>query len=271
MHPALLAAAGIGILVAQSALPGGASWMLRGLAIAVAVLCLVAALGAWASRRRASALPLPDGPLRHIDPASAASHAGGISLSLQRLHEFHPWLATGDAGRYPEDAAFCADLGRETALRLLQEHLACGDCRGAVVAGIGPSGLIIAAYSDDFDACVFLYALPELAERLIRRHRLQRGTRLVVCNTFTPPGDGRSLQEDIRIGERADASPWVGVWPLVVDFLSEDAQRIRALHEGIGGDEWARVEELAAAAQPDGIRLRRIEPLRCLHAGVRID
>lgn len=244
-------------------------WFLHVLLGLIAAYCTLLGIAVLRSGPRHGTLPLPDGRMRYLDERSAASHAGGTKLSLARLVEFHPWLASGDE-RHREDRALFDSLviPREDGLRRLQEHLARGDCRGAVVAAITDTTIIVAAYSDDFDACVFLVGGGDAARRLTARHRLQRGSRLITCNTFIPPHPGATLQADIIVGHRAGDSPWMGVWPMIVDFLTDDHQRLAELHAGISEDEWNRVAELAFAEYPDGLKVRLLEPFFSLHTGV---
>ena len=219
-----------------------------------------------------ASLPLPSGPMRTLNERSRASHPGAATLSLERLALFHPYLATGDATAHPEDAAFFATLGRESGLRALTEHLAYGDCRAAVVAAVTPDLLLIAAYSDDFDACVFLLAGPATTHALSRQHHLVCGSRLITCNTYLPPSDDHHhrIQDDIAVGRLATGCPWSGVWPVIVDFLTDDERRLSALHAGISSREWNRATELAFADHPGGLTARLIEPFRSNQAGRKL-
>jgi hypothetical protein len=195
-----------------------------------------------------------------LDNNTYATNPGSITLSLDRLALFHPYLATGDAKQYPDDAQFFSGMPRDKALTYLQEHLQGGDCRGALVVGVKEQMLLVAAYNDDFDACVFLVITGDEANSLVKRHALSKGSRLIAVNTFHQMKPDGKIQGDIVVGGMSTACPWSGVWPLVADFLCDDIELINQRKTSIGEDEWKRIEGLASMDYPGGIKIRSMLP-----------
>lgn len=207
-----------------------------------------------------------------IAPGSTATNPGRLSVSMELLKTFHPFLATGDATAFPEDAKAWAHIDRDIALLSLREHVEYGDCRGALVVEAREDFVVVAAYSDDLDACVFLTAIGETAKTLFHRHALRPGTRLICANTYMSVAaedipaaalQGHSeadadalmnlfekrrrelLQRDIVLGDAATPSPFYGFWPIIVDFISEDHERLDQLRSSISLKEWQRIGLLA--------------------------
>jgi hypothetical protein len=251
----LLALSGIGLLLPEPAAP---------------------AIPASELLKRKPALrpvPAPTAPPGSTGPrevTSAASNPGCLTLSMDALQHFHPYLVSGNAEAHPEDAKFFAGMERDWALWRIKELLARGDSRPAIVSGVSDKILIIGAYSDDFDACVFLVAVGEDARRLTRKHGLQRGSRLIAVNNFMDPKPDGSIQADIHIGENAESPIWSGVWPVIGDFVSDDHDQLAALKANISDEQWQRASDLAFASYEGGLRIRGVAPFRSMFEGKTI-
>jgi hypothetical protein len=199
-------------------------------------------------------------------PNAWAANRGEIVLSLDRLAVFHPFLVSGNAELYPEDARLCAARDRDKVLRSLKEHLLDGGSHGAVVVECAGSAFTVAAYSDVFDACVYLTCSGPAAKILISRHRLKPGTRLITINTYTQPKSrGEPRQSDIVPGERAQPVACIAVWPIIADFLTDEHATLKEKHASITQDEWTRI---ASLAQPGKFPSRNLAPLLSGQAGL---
>lgn len=152
-----------------------------------------------------------------------ASDPGGVTLDPQRLRRLAPGLF-GLAGLLP---------GRLLQKKILEAHMWNGDSRAAVVVSMRP--LLVAAYSDDFDAVAVLRFDP----RSIDVH-LQEGTRLLTVNTYLR---GNSYARDIAQGPRSSGA-WANFHPVIADFVAADLGRVERGKAAIGEPEWQRTWEL---------------------------
>ena len=166
---------------------------------------------------------------------STASNPGFFTLSDARLAALQPELVPGiSLRRLAWQAAGLVAPGFD--LGEVRERLAValrdGDCRAAVVVSDRP--LRVAAYSDEFDAVVLL-AFPD---RLADEHGLTVGSRLVAVLNYE-----RTTHRDITPGP-ASTGTFGGVWPLVAEFLTDDAAKLDAVRRRIPEEEWQRAESL---------------------------
>ena len=167
--------------------------------------------------------------MKYLDNHSFASNPGGVKLSLARLGEMEPLLASAPP-------AILSDESRNRWVGLLTEHLLYGDTRAAVVVATDP--LLVAAYSDDMDAVVIL----QFPQWLVQEHRLTVGSRLAAVNTFP----ARPLGTDIVRGPDAQQK-WRNVYPIMSDFVTDDQDRLRQLKASIGEEEWEHCRALGQA------------------------
>ena len=181
---------------------------------------------------------------RYMDNTSAASDPGGITIDPARLRRLSPSLfGVGGLFRGPRRAA-------------LQEYLWNGDSRAAVVMRLEP--LLVASYSDDFDAVVMLRF-----DRPPTDLHLAVGTRLLAVNTFRPGG---VVAGDIVRGPLATQG-WANVHPIIADFVCANPDRVERRKAMIGEDEWQRTWQLGQqhlATRPhlarDGAPHRSVKP-----------
>ena len=267
----------------------GSPWILGSLGVAAVVYFLMPDLNPWlripillicaifllvglglvlSGRRRMQAdlrtIPPRDQPdaLQTLIPNAWAANRGEVVLSLDRLAVFHPFLVSGKAELYPEDARLFTANDRDQILRSLKEHLLDGDCHGAMIVDCADSGFTVAAYSDVFDACVFLTCSGPAAKALISRHRLKPGAKLITINTYTQPKSrGEPLQSDIVPGERSQKAACIAVWPVIADFLTDDQPLLKEKHASIAQDEWTRIAQLAQPGKNPGRPCRNLAPL----------
>ncbi|GDY14844.1 hypothetical protein LBMAG53_37220 [Planctomycetota bacterium] len=195
-------------------------------------------------------------------PNSWSANRGEIVLSLDRLAVFHPFLVSGKADQHPADARLFAAGDRDKILRSLKEHLLDGGSHGAMVADCADSAFTVAAYSEVFDACVFLAWSGPTAKTLISRHRLKPGARLITINTYTQPTSRtEQRQSDIVPGERSQKGTCIAVWPIIADFLTDDQPTLKEKHASITPDEWARIAQLVQLFQARPLASRPVRSL----------
>lgn len=163
---------------------------------------------------------------------STASNPGFFDLSHEKLARLHPELLPGGGIWYwlSHWSANPQDVVKEIAYCLHE-----GDCRAAIVVSLSP--LLIAAYSDEFDAVVMLRFSPRLAAV----YDLSVGRRLITVNNYEQSLVSR--QTDFRRGEQATGQ-FTGVYPLIAEFFTDDTERIAEIKRKISEEEWQRVHEL---------------------------
>jgi len=170
---------------------------------------------------------------RTLDDTTRASDPGGLTLSHERMREFHPDLY--------EKAPFLVVFHRETKDQRFwharhEEHLRHGDSRAAVVVSIAP--LLVAAYTDELD-CVALLKFPI---PLVERYRLRVGTRLLTVNLYSR---GDDVAADLIEGPQT-LGRYVNFTPMIADFVSDDVALIAARKTWIPESEWLRTEQLGS-------------------------
>jgi predicted Zn-dependent protease len=189
-----------------------------------------------------------------VSQRGRASHPGRVRLSRERLKAFHPELFSCwewrlhllfAAQRYP-DKRQGFWVGR------IARHLRRGDSRAAVVVRSAPD-VIVAAYTDELD-CV---ALLEFDQSEVTRRKLKEGDRLLCVNAY---GSGEAYEPDLAPGP-ARREHYNNFTPLIADFLTEDAERVRLRKEEISLDEWERVWRLGRYALAAGQTVRYGRPL----------
>ncbi len=163
--------------------------------------------------------------------ANSASNRADLSLGDQRLRRFHP-EACGISG-------LLWSVRKRVKVRwFLAECLKYGDARAAVVWSRRP--LLVAVYSDEFDAILMLRFPTRVEEEL----RFDEGQRLLGVNAYAR---GTGIAPDIRVGQHASFNgPWTNFVPIVAEVFSDDQDRVRMLHRTIPEPEWARCGDLAA-------------------------
>ena len=159
----------------------------------------------------------------YMSDEARASNPGGVTLDPARLRRIAPELY-GVGGLLP---------GRLLSKKVLQAHLWNGDSRAAVVLGRSP--LLVAAYSDDFDAVVVL----RFDQRLLDVH-VQEGDRLLTINTYRR---GAAVARDIVQGPYSSHS-WSNFHPVIADFVATDRGRVERRKATITEPEWARAWQL---------------------------
>jgi hypothetical protein len=167
---------------------------------------------------------------------SNASNPGWFALSDEKLKQLHPELYPGGGVWYWMERHY------GTPERIRSEIAWClqqGDCRAAVVVSLEP--LLVAAYSDEFDAVVVL----RFPSRLAACHDLSHGTRLITVSNYER---SISRQTDFRLGPQATKS-WTGFYPLIAEFLTDDREAIARVRGQIHEDEWTRTEKLGNEAR----------------------
>jgi len=163
---------------------------------------------------------------------STASNPGFFDLSHEKLARLHPELLPGGGIWYwlSHWSANPQDNVKEIAYCLHE-----GDCRAAIVVSLSP--LLIAAYSDEFDAVVLL----RFASRLAAVYDLAVGQRLITVNNYEQSLVSR--QTDFRRGELSTGQ-FTGFYPLIAEFLTDDTERIAEIKRKISEAEWQRASQL---------------------------
>lgn len=166
---------------------------------------------------------------RTLDDLTAADNPAAIPLSWPRLLRLEPGLKVSAwrrrIGRIPADHQFWADR--------LPEHLALGDAGAAMVICLRP--MLVAVHSAELGAAVVL-GFPDW---LIKEHGLVYGSRLVGVNLYDDEGEPA---RDLGAAGEVGSARWLNIFPLVADFLTDDAAALRERAESIPERDWYRVE-----------------------------
>jgi hypothetical protein len=178
----------------------------------------------------------PIRPFADTGVNGAASEPGNVRLSRQKLLEFYPDFFSPTAV-FKRVAVFLFD-NNVLGPRGIATHLLRGDSRAAVVMSTQP--LLIAAFSDEFDAVVML----RFDEALRSRYSLQVGDRLLTINTYTRVG--KKPARDIILGPRTTGT-FRNFTPLIAEFLSDDLGRIQYRKASIENEEWRRTQQFGEA------------------------
>jgi hypothetical protein len=161
---------------------------------------------------------------RYHDDSTVASNPGKVTLSLEKYEAFRR--------REPLVRRFTLLL--DGAKVRIAEHLQLGDARAAVVVADDP--VLVAAYTDELD-CVAMLKFPSfVAEQL----HLRPGTRLLTINTYAV---GLFVARDLQPGPLR-YKRYNNFYPIVAEFLSDDADRIARKKDRIKEDEWTRCEDM---------------------------
>jgi len=172
----------------------------------------------------------------YMSNEALASDPGGIQLDPVRLRRIAPDLF-GLGGLLP---------GRVLSKKVLEAHLWNGDSRAAVVLGRSP--LLVAAYSDEFDAVVVL----RFDQRLVDVH-VEQGDRLLTVNTYRR---GAAVARDIAQGPYSSHA-YANFHPVIADFVAADRLRVERRKAAIAEPEWARAWQLGQqhlATRPGAFR-----------------
>jgi len=195
-----------------------------------------------------------------LDVLSTASNPAGLSLSMKKLRGLEPWMfGTRHVLRRIGGSLIGLVFVDAVDAEDLSEHLAAGDARAAVVLSTTP--LLVAAYSDDLD-CV---AMLRFGGDFVERYRLGVGDQLLTVNTYY---DEFTTHGDLMFGPNR-AAEWSGFFPVIADFLSDDAEQIEQRKREIDQHEWQRCRELGEAylAQRPGVSRGGRPRLSCRPAG----
>jgi hypothetical protein len=110
------------------------------------------------------------------------------------------------------------------------DHLSSGDSRAAVVVSRAP--LLVAAYTDELDCIAMLQFPAELG----LKYDLHVRDRLLTVNRYASEG---SLATDLEHGPLSYMR-FSNFQPVIADFLTDDADRLRQRKSRINEDEWIR-------------------------------
>lgn len=134
--------------------------------------------------------------LKHHSLTHFASDPGLLRVSLPRLYKLDPSLDPGYHTEYGIKqmfpVRFISQWRRKRLIEEIQEHLAVGDSRAAVVMSVKP--ILVAAYSDELDGVVIL----KFPCWLAKEHDLRVGDRLLTVNTYMQI----SMASDVHLGPR---------------------------------------------------------------------
>jgi hypothetical protein len=121
------------------------------------------------------------------------------------------------------------------------EHMHLGASEPAMVVSRVP--LIVAAHAGDLDAAVLL----RFPASFVPRYGLGVGTRLLVVNTYQEVRGTQNADPwyAVDLIPGPDRHQWQNAFPLVAEFLSDDAERIERRKREIPEEEWRRLDENA--------------------------
>ncbi len=93
---------------------------------------------------------------------------------------------------------------------------------------------------------------------LVKEHHLETGAKLVAVNTFVRD---RPVGTDIVRGPKA-LHDYKNVFPIIVDFVTDDQDRVRQIKVAISDEEWRHCLELGQAYRKQfPSRIRNGSPL----------
>jgi hypothetical protein len=200
-----------------------------------------------------------------IGNSSYATRPGGITLCEERLREWVPELYTGER---PSGILARVGLGKEqsrTWIDRIAQHVEHGDAQPALVVRVEP--LVIAAHTDELDTVVLLASDADHTRRLIDRHGLQIGSRLLAVNMY---GDSKG-QTDIIEGPKA-RGVYSAFTPVIADFLTADRDQLALRKSRISDAEYADVQRKADAyIAAKGLTARLNHPILSALPGTRLD
>lgn len=192
------------------------------------------------------------------DDSSGPSDPSGLTLSREKARLLEPWMfGAGGVLRKAVGTLIIVDPYALIDAKLLEEHLAFGDSRAAVVVSTAP--VLAAAYSDDLD-CVAMLRFPRY---FARRYQLSVGSKLLTVNTYYRQF---TKHADLVFGPN-HTGEWTGFFPLIAEFLSDDDRCIEDRKQEIDETEWQRCRELGDAYlfERPGVA-RNGRPRRCHEA-----
>ena len=174
------------------------------------------------------------------DDSTRASDSQPIGISDTKLRRLAPELF-GWRGWFFKQKWGPQQLNAREMRKLLSEHMSFGDTRAALVARVDP--LVVAAYTDEQDAVLLLRFPQWLAEE----YGLKPGMKLLTANTY---GRGNKLMPDIRLGPKSTGR-WMNFYPIIAEFVSDDAEVIERRKEAISDEEWKRAAAMTRVLLAD--------------------
>ncbi|MBQ1847883.1 MAG: hypothetical protein II135_07765 [Clostridia bacterium] len=147
-----------------------------------------------------------------------------IKASYKKFYQIRKMICRSFSEKFYYDMQF----------ELIAQALQNGDTQPAVVVSRKP--LIISAYSDEFDAVVFLHFPDELADV----YGLSENTRLAVSDIYL--GGGGKTADDIKPGERSTGNFYDFI-PVVQLFFGKDDEKIKKNADIFDDALWERVGE----------------------------
>ncbi len=148
-----------------------------------------------------------------------------LSVSYKKFYQIRKMLGLSFSQKIYYDMKF----------ELIATAMKFGDTQPAVVYSVKP--FIVAAYSDEFDAVVFLSFPDELAET----YKLEPGARLTTSNLYDAEGD---MADDIIPGE-GYTRRFTDLTPVVQLFFGKKDDKIKQNTELFDESVWDRVSEKA--------------------------
>ncbi len=165
-----------------------------------------------------------------------ASHPARVALSDAKMRAFHPELF-GIRGLVLDVYEGISQKFYAFTRTRIREWLYHGDARAAVVIRADP--LLVAAYTDEMD-CVAMLRFPGW---IAEEYALRRGSRLLSANSYMIRKPERPLQPDLVDGPKSTRM-FALLFPMIVDFLTDDLDGVARCKAEIGRDEWARAASL---------------------------
>ena len=173
-----------------------------------------------------------DTPSGHPKGATYASRQAMVRVEKKMAKKFEAQF-TGCLGLVCN--AFLRIVSGKSEYARLCEHAYMGDSNPAVVVSLDP--LLVAAYSDELDTVALLRYDVDIVAAL----GLTLGARLVTSNTYFDT-HLRSFAQDVEPGENW-LKRYVNFYPVILDFVTSDKQRIAELQSMIPEDMWQRAAE----------------------------
>jgi len=182
-----------------------------------------------------------------------------LTLSHQKLKALQPELYSSRSWqKFLRENGYRLSAPNESAdhwKSYVEDNLRQGGCGAAVVVSATP--LLIAAYSGEID-CV---ALLRFSDQFAAKYDLRTGARLLAVNIHLEWNF--FLPEDLNPGPR-QTGKYRNFAPLIVEFLTDDAEVANQKKAEIAEAEWRRAEAIGKEyLNQNGEKARDGRPLLC--------
>lgn len=165
------------------------------------------------------------------DGESGASTPGRVTISNNKWKKISKDF----------NLSFSEKLKLNLSKKDVADYICNGDSQPAMVVSLEP--LLIAAFSEDFDAVVIL----KFPNEYVLEYNLELYSRLIIINTYNE-FDINGLAKDIYVGDKYKDSHeelyWADVNPIIACFITDDQDILDNHSQQIPEETWGYVKQL---------------------------